>query len=406
MLSRKYLVLLAGGTLAFATWAGYRMECRVMDSAGNKPVTFESVVRRVTAPKARTEKIDKLNELRHRAGRSEPSPDEIAAAWKIIRAMGVEDVKAYLEEIPMEPRRDVNETLVCMLFSRWGQLDPEAAAELANQAPYKDRYTFMMAVVTSWADRDPEGALRGTGKLGLGPFLQNTAGKAVGRMLVQKDPATALDRAIAEFPAAVNGVATALAQQPGETEESRRAIMLRLVSLPNNGQALDAYVQTLLGRSIKDRGFLQGLLAEVDGYGLPENRLRGLKGAIEHHLNRYGPQDTQTGPPVADHQPVERQKTIYTHWSAQEPDKALAWAEQNRRADLVENVVKQQSMNLLRSNWQPGLTEERGSPWVKGVVLQYQSWKKLDPAAADSWLKTMPADIRKHLSPSSSDAAR
>ncbi|WP_035601418.1 hypothetical protein [Haloferula sp. BvORR071] len=403
MPSKKAIALLAASTLAITTWAGYRAECRVMDSAGNKPITLQSVVRRVTAPKARTQQIDKLNELRHRAGHSQPSPDETAAAWKIIRAMSAEDVKAYLEEIPMEPRRRVNEALISMLFFRWGQLDPEAAAEMAGQPAYNNLYTIAF-VATAWADHDPEGAMRLADKSGRG-FVQQTVGNAVGKMLVQQDPATALERAIAEFPAtAVNGVAKALADRPGETEESRRATLLRLAGLTNNGQALTYYVRALASRVATNPELSQSLLAEIDRSGLPEERLAEIKNDLKYSFYRHEPPVKITE--VDSSLPEARQNATYSSWSINEPDKAIAWAAQNGRADLVENAVKQQSMSLLRTNWQPGVRDERGSPYVKGVIQQYEAWRKLDAAAAETWLKTMPSDMRKHLSSSPNDATR
>ncbi|WP_035601422.1 hypothetical protein [Haloferula sp. BvORR071] len=399
MPSKKTIALLAASTLGVATWAGYRAECRVMDSAGNKPITFQSVVRRVTAPKSRTQQIDKLNAIRQRAGRTAMSAGDTKTAWEIIRALTAEDVKACLDEIPLEPPRNVNQALVRMLFFRWGQLDPQAAAEAAVQAPYARDSNLILAVATAWADRDPEGAMRWADKLGPGA-VQNVVGYAGGMMLMQQDPATALERAITEFPGALNSVAMALATREGETEESRQVTLLRLAGLKNNRQALNYFLQGMALPSRKDPGIGPSLLAEIDRSGLPADRIASIKSSLDSCLAHYVP--PQPGTNGA--QPVTNED--YFRWSYRDPAKAFAWAEENGRTDLLEPQVKREAMDLLRSSWQPGVRQEVRNPAVKSVVQQYQGWQRLDPAAAEAWLKTMPADLRKHLSPSTLDATR
>jgi hypothetical protein len=403
MLSWKYLLLLAGGTLALAAWAGYRAECHVMDSAGNKPLSFQSVVRRVTAPKERTERIDKLNDLRHRAGRSELSPEETAAAWEIIRALGVEDLKACLEEIPVEPSRMANDALMGMLFSRWGQLDPEAAAQAATQDPYKDKYMLTLAVAGAWADRDPEGLLRWSAQ-SAPERSKRLMGNVAGKLLVRQNPAGALDRALAELPSAVDGVVAALATQPGDAEESRRAVLLRLAALPDS-RTLQTYVNRLARHVAGNPEVASRIAGEFEQVGLTDQQIQDIKAIFTASLERYKPpHEAELALQVDTKLSAAQQQLNFERWSWREPEKAVAWAEQNARKDLLEANVKAQAMSLLRSNWQPGVRDERGSPYVKGVVQQYESWRKLDATAAESWLKTMPADIRKHLS--STDAPR
>ena len=405
MLPWKYRLLLGGGTLALATWVGYRAECRVMDSAGSKPVTFQSVVRRATAPKARTEKIDKLNEIRHRAGRTEISAAESAAAWEIIRAFTVEDVKACLEEIPATPRREVNETLMSMLFFRWGQLDPQAAAEMASQSPYRENRRAIAAVATAWADRDPEAALRWAAKSD-SYDAKGTMGSMAGKMLAQQNPATALDRALAEFPFAAGNVALSLAMRTDDSEESRKAVLLRLVAQPDK-RLLERYVTGLSRRAASDPELASAFVAELERAGVEHSELASIQESLKAGIRRYERQEFPTVERGLDaNLPVEQQKADYATWSYYEPEKAVAWAAQSGRADLVSGVVKRQSVELLRSNWQPGQGDQDSGRGEQRLVSQYETWRKLDPATAESWLKTMPADLRNHLSPSSNNAPR
>lgn len=397
MLSWKYLLLLAAGTLALATWAGYRLECRVMDSAGSKPVTLQSVIRRVTAPKARTVQVDKLNELRHRAGRMEMSSREAAAAWEIVRGFTVEDVKACLEEIPAEPYRSANDTLVNMLFYRWGQLDPEAAAQLASQPPYTERFACLNSVATSWAQRDPEGALRWASKIEPGS-AQTVVATAAGKVLALQDPATALDRALSEFPCSLGGVAMALAADPRNTPESRQELVRRLMELPDQ-KPLRMCLNRLQWRARVDPELGRSLVGEMEQLGLAEDQMARFRDSL-NFLRPYEPQKTIEGVQGVDAQATAAaQKSHYRNWVTREPEKAAAWATQNQRADLVAELVKEQSMSLLRTDWQPGAVNRNGNPWIKGVTVQYETWRKLDSAAAQAWLKTMPTDLRNHLSP-------
>ncbi|MCW1914134.1 hypothetical protein OJ996_11140 [Luteolibacter sp. GHJ8] len=396
MLSRKKLLLLSAGILVAATWIGYRAECRVMDSAGNKPLTVQSVVRRVTAPKERRQTLDRINEIRHLVGRLEASPREAAEAWEIIRALGIEDVQACLAEIPQKPQRHVNAMITQMLFQRWGQLDPQAAAEVASKPPYDQDYSVMLAIGISWAERDVEAALR-WGKSQPDNTAQNMIGLTAGRLLVRQDPEKALSRALAEFPFATHGVISGLVSETANKEEARRKVVTELAALEEK-RYLRSYLSQL-GWFVDDKPeVLTALVKDLEQAGLPEAELKEFTQRMEQRVrhgdwersitNTFGPDSTAS---------AEEKQRLFSNWATNQPDKALAWAKKQGNLETLAESVRRNSNNLLRSNWQPASTPSM-NPWEKGIVDQFQAWRERDTSAADQWLQTMPSDIRQHLS--------
>jgi hypothetical protein len=397
MLSWKYRILLAAGTLGLAAWFGYSAERHVMDAAGSKPVTIQSVVRRVMAPKSRTGQIDKLNELRHAAGRTHPTPREIAEFWEIIRAFSIEDVKAYLAEIPPPPSHPVNHLLLQMLFYRWAQTDPEAAAMEAMQSAYDQGSYAILSVVTAWTARDPEGALRwaaGPDGRGMGFFADSA-----GRMLVVHDPEHALELAAKEFPWALSSVLDALARRAaGETVESGAKLISQVAALYGPA-GLDDYLSQLVSSVARTDQEKAGLLIDAaEKAGASERMIQVLRIRSTHQeepwdFNQAMDASFGTGSRMSE----ETQHSIYLSWVERDTNKVVAWATEAGRSDLLAEGVKKQSVALLRSAWHPAIGSS-GGHYSKSVLTQYAAWQKLDAPAAEAWLQTMPMDIRTHLS--------
>jgi hypothetical protein len=397
MLAWKYRILLGAGTLGAAIWLGYSAERHVMDAAGNKPVTIQSVVRRVMAPKSRTEPIDRLNRIRHTAGRSHPTPRESAECWEIVRGFSVDDVKAALAEIPQTPSRAVNEMLIGMLFFRWGQIDPETAAREATQPPYGENYSAIYSVATAWADRDPEAALR-WGATVESQLAKNVIGNTAGKMLALRNPEDAV-KILENFPAARNGVIATLAQEASGTVEARRKLISQFAALPDPSR-LKQFLQQLGWTLVyNDPEAAQSLIGEVEQAGLSPEDIAQVRSRVLSYQRRTAAEKTADWMQELDSKATpQEQQTHFSQWAVNDPEKAAAWASQKGRTDLVAEVVKKNSLGLLRSNWQPGVEESSNSPWVKGVLVQYETWRKLDATAAEAWLQTMPTDIRNHLS--------
>lgn len=81
--------------------------------------TLRSVVRRALTQNSRTEAMERLNAIRHTAGRLSLTSNEEAACWELVRGFSVEEVKAFLAGLPTNVKRPANDALTAMLFFRW-----------------------------------------------------------------------------------------------------------------------------------------------------------------------------------------------------------------------------------------------------------------------------------------------
>ena len=287
--------------------------------------------------------------------------------------------------------------LIGMLFFRWGQMDPETAAREATQPPYDENYMAIASVATAWADQDPEAALRWAATVE-SRLVKNSIGNTAGKMLALRSPAEAV-KVLTDLPVARNGVIAALAGEASGTEEARRKLISQLAALPDPSM-LQQYLRQLgWTLAYNDPEAARSLIGEVERSGIPEEDIARVRSTVLTYAGRTAAEKTADWMQQFDAKATpEEQQSHFSQWAVNEPEKAAAWASQKGRADLVAEVVKKNSLGLLRSDWQPGVRESSNSPWVKGVLTQYEAWRKLDATAAAAWLQTMPTDIRNHLS--------
>jgi len=397
----KTNLTLAAATLGIAAWVGYRSERRTMDAAGKPATTIRSVVRHVMAPKSRKESFDRLHRLRHTSGRSQPTPREMQQCWDIVRGFTVEDVQAYLAEIPDGLRRPVNGALVTMLFYRWAQLDPEAAMNAARQPPYAEDRETHYAVAVAWVDRDIDGAMRWAMNGGSG-FAKDIIENSVGQVWATQDPENALARAKAGSPGAVKGVLATLTEHLHGSKESRRKLFETLASLEDSGmkrRCLSQLVWCFEGKGEEARA----AVAELEESGLLPDQLDAFRRDVVNYTMQGRPQErlewVMNPESNAD---AGMQLNAYATWTWHEPDQAMKWAEEHGKIDFIGEIVKRQSFEQIRSGWQPG--DKTRITWEEGLRHQISTWQKHQPEAADAWLQSLPADIRSHLTASHDDA--
>ncbi len=373
-----------------------------MDAAGNNPMTFRSVVRRMMAPKSRMESIDRLNEIRHTAGRTVLSPKEHAECWSIIRGFSVQDVEACLVEIPIKLPRVANSQLMGMLFFRWAQLDPLAAVEAASGPAFQAEgttrggYSNRASVLAAWAAKDPEAVLRWAAASDI-PFVKYQAGKAAGKVMGVQDPEGGVDKAMAILPDSDAGLVVALAQG-SKTSEERRELLARLSSLPDP-KALDYYLNFLAWNPIQQGSQASPeVIEDVDRASIPPEKVAKFRDSVLDSLrSQYPAAGIELMQQSAPETSKKDQQFTYFQWALNYPEEATVWAVEQGRSDLAANLVQSSAANLMRSGWMPE-TEETSSSFVKGVVGQFHVWRKLEPEAANAWLQTMPSDIRNYLS--------
>ena len=402
MLGWKSKLALVAITLGVAAWTGYRSERRGMDAAGKPATTFRSVVRHVMAPKSRTEMIDRLNALRHTAGRSQPTPQEVKQCWEIIRGFTVEDVQAYLAEIPDGLKRPVNHVLISMLFYRWAQMDPEAAMNAATQPPYAENRETLYMVAVPWMQRDVEGAMRWA-KASNSDYAKSVIGNDVGRMMVMQDPETALARAKAEFPDAVNSVLLTLTDKLRGNKESRRKLFELLGSIEDPRMQRRCLNQLTWSYVEGDRDEAMAAVAELEESGLLAEQAENFRKEVSFYAMRDRPQERLEWMmrPESNAQ-AETQLNAYSNWAASNPAEAIEWAKKNDKIDFLGETVKRMTYAQIRAGWQP--TDDSRQHWEDTTHRQFNAWQAHQPEAAGVWLQTLPGDFREIFTSTSDHA--
>jgi len=380
-------------TLGIATWTGYRAERRTMDAAGRPSTTLRSVVRHVLAPKSRTDSLARLNALRHSAGRSLPTPREVRESWEIIRAFTVDDIQAALAEIPDGLRRPANQVLVSMLFYRWAQMDPQAAMTAARQPPYSEVRDTPYIILLPWIQSDPDGLIRWV-KSSQDDLLRNMAAHNIAQHWVATDPDHALARAKAEFPEAEHSVVLTLTRHLSGTKESRQKLFQMLASTGDTRLQQRCLSQLRWCFQDQDPAVALAVADEVAASGLVPDRAEPFRKELTHIAMQERPQERLEWlmKPESQSDPDSRQNA-YTSWAAEHPAEAIAWIQQNDQVDFLADTVKRITYHQLRAGWHPG-DAARDGRWENSTHRQFLAWRAQQPAAAQEWLQTLPADIR------------
>lgn len=399
----KSKLTLVAMTLGVASWLGYRAESRSLDAAVRPEPSSRSTARQILAPKSRAESIDRLNALRRVAGRTRLTPREETQCWEVIRGFTVDDVKAYLAELPGNSREQANYVLTGMLFYRWAQMDPEAAMREALQSPYSKDSNSTQSVVVAWAGRDLDGIMHWAAANG-SDFSKLAAASAVGRLLALQDPGTALVRATAECPSAVDGVLLTLTRQLSGDEESRRKLFALLASRENPRERARYLSQLAWTLAYAGPDAPLEAVAELEASGVLSDQVDFFRKEVEGHAARQNPQEALERMLLPNSViPRERQLSAYASWVTSQPDKAIAWAESRGKVDFIAETVKKQAVQRIASGWQPSSGEI--SPWERPTFNQFNTWRKHEPAAAEAWLQTLPSGIRDHFNATFDNAA-
>lgn len=385
--SWKSKLLLIAATAGLATWSGYRAERRTVD-AGARKSTVRTMVKRLTTPAAERAGLDRLESLRLAIGAGYPSRREVAEMWAIIRAFSADEVHAALEAFPEAGGSSGSQTLLNMLHYRWAQLEPEAAVQAALAAGDKVDYSRFMAILSVWAERDPDAAVAWARQSGSSYAEHHFATRFQAKRWVAEDPATALDRARAEFPMAVPNVCSELVAKLSGTPESRKQLYALLGDGTSGGPEHHAMQQFARKLAWPGSPTQEAILAEMAEAGFPKMLVDAYRNSSQPLAFRE-PREQLEDPALMG----QGRQHLYGRWALNEPDKALAWAEARGDAGLVAAAVAQQADQLLETAWSPGREEQ--SPWGASLHKQFTVWHRMDPQAADTWLAAMPADVKK-----------
>ncbi|RYD34371.1 MAG: hypothetical protein EOP87_09345 [Verrucomicrobiaceae bacterium] len=210
-------------------------------------------------------------------------------------------------------------------------------------------------------------------------------------MLAREDPVTALDRAEKEYPAAVGSVLRTMAGDMGATAESRKAFISLHTKYGGSrdwDRAMDA-----LGSVAADKD-PENLLATVKGTGMPPQKSLQYRNQAISSLMRQNPEkvmawmlDPTSGVSA------EKLGSVYGEWATQHSKEATDWAVRNGKPELIAEGVKSYALSMLRYGSLFGTDDG----WSRDLPERFGAWNSVEPAAAETWLNTMPSDIRKFL---------
>ncbi len=349
------------------------------------------MVKRLVTPAAKRAGTDRLEELRQAIGRNFPSRRETAALWSVVRGFSVEEVKVALDALPAEAGRTVNGEIAGMLYYRWAQLDPEAAATAAA-ARGNDAYQEVSAVISAWSQSDLDAAIRWAKDSG-SYLARNSVVWPAARRWVAEDPATAVSRARAELPESVSIVLRELfAALPAKPDSRPEILAILRDEIPEDSRERYFNSFTMQAYSL---GYAQmdDIAADMADAGWPEESVLKFREANK----RFQPMEWP--PPVLDSprpetRPEDRE-AAYRRWAVNQPEQAIEWSEARGESGLVSRTVEVFADNLLASNWSPG-RDDNGRT-LDAVRKQFAVWQRLDAAAAGAWLAAMPGELRNQV---------
>lgn len=385
-----------------AWWTGYRNEVAVVTAAGKHPLSFRSAARQLLAPKSERDAIKQLGAIRQRAGRGALTPSETAECWQIIRNFSEKQLQDYLADLPRS-EMDGTRVLIYMLFHRWAQLAPETAAREATRGPDKEDGFLVRYILSAWMSKDRDAAERWAEAQGSAHFKMISS-LFMGQMLVREDPLTAPERAEKEHPAALPIVLRTMASQMGATAASRKDF-LALQAKYGGREGWDSAVYVLaFAAASKDS---ENLLATLADTGLPpEHALEYRNVAVEQMRSQNPEKLMDWTMESASGVSAEKQASLYGDWAWYHSREATDWAVRNGRQDFIADELKKQGKDLAGSRWENWKGEGPQGGWAAAVVHRYQAWRAHDPAAAEAWAGTMPADIRNHLNGKTADVPK
>lgn len=388
------LALLVGGG---AGWLGWKNEVRAISGAGAPPLKFRSATRHLLMDRSQKDAFARLNELRHRASWMDLTTAEKRECWEIFRSFSEQQLTAYLEELPLDNGKAANWTLACMVFHRWAQLAPEAAARASMTPPYSKHRELAFPIIGAWFFNDQESAAKWVnlnGSQDMKIAYERIAGKAI----FYQDPEGGLEKAEAIGPEALRAALIVLASKSAATRESR-SDYLKL--LAESGDPMHWFSGTYSLVLAAPEEEVEGLLDDVVDSGIPEdlakeyrNRLIDRLIRIDHERAMDWAMSGRSG--VSD----EKRLTMFETWAGIERwDEAAEWALKSGRTDFISASVSRQANAMLRNGWQMGHQPDFGAD----LPARYQTWQAQEPEAAGAWLGSMPSDMRKFIKEGSAD---
>jgi len=319
----------------------------------------------------------------------EEEPLEVQlAAWQMIRSLSLKQVKEGLEVTGHEATGDGPNLPAMMLYSRWAELDPEAALNSAAQLPEEGANLLGSGALWTWVQSDPQAAYRWCQHEAK---FAETAGleSMMVAMLMKEPPESALEKAALLGDEVRKETMLKLASALANDEESRARFIAMTAGFPEperkealqrmaKGWAVSQPEEALasLDRIVAEPGEQQRLRADMlKGWGTREPA-ESLEWMTRHPDPRSN----------------EDQAMVWKRWATELPAAANAWMESRGNPPaLAAEIVRQIQSRTLNTQLGGGARESQRQE--EALRRSYRTWAQAEPAEASQWLKSADPEI-------------
>ncbi|HET6409942.1 MAG TPA: hypothetical protein VFG14_18780 [Chthoniobacteraceae bacterium] len=319
-------------------------------------------------------------------------------------------------QLPIQHRN----AALAVLFARWAELDPEAAAKYANLLPKSANPAMLRrAAMTAWTEKDMDGALAWARSLEKGEARNDTLSLIAGA-LAKRDPNAAMQMVKDNFAPreagsayesvfaawAESDFAAAMVAAQGITDPQLRARVLRATLSKRTDSDPKGVLEAVrtskvsdlrwnVGNNALNRWMERDLTAARDYVlGLPNGEMREMQvRQVAQEMARRDPQEALTwidSIPEGDRE--EAIEGLFSSWANKDPNAAIQAARALPEGRVQENAIAQLVQNLIESDSTTALELLKDLP--EGAARQNAlsnvsyRWARIDPQAAANWYIT------------------
>ncbi|WP_367871141.1 hypothetical protein [Luteolibacter sp. Populi] len=398
-LPRSYLLFLTGGAI-ISGWAGSLLPTR-SEPRTNLPGSNQHGATTASLPdrsKSREPERDFAALIRDLVAESPKNPENALhfPAWEKIRGFSLEQVRDGLQIAGDPLQSDPVNIVACMLLSRWGELDPQAALASLSDRKGDMKQLLVPNLIGTWMQRDPEAAVR---------WAQDHPGEIEATRLDRIRAATILQKPPAD----------ALAEARGLPAEARRQVVILLAqSLAGSVEKRERCFRLLEGMDEADRVQAAETMASAANRQSPRDALELLE-TLPMTAEARAKAQSKSLLAYAREKPAEAIAWLDAHpgagsgkdrgiafnsWNSADPEAADAWLErQSQPAPLLEAALDQAKLYVLSGYANTGERPRQG----ERLRAYFIRWQALDPAASALWLEKAAPDVVSFITPAVPD---
>ena len=384
MPARYLLIAVCAGLSSWAAFRAGKGHGAVSAMFAAKPSAGTKASQREARERSTVRKVE-VSEIRRFMGRNleDATTEELLEAWELIRSFSKSQVKEGLE-ITGRAWDGANPNLLAlMLYTRWSELDPEAAVKSAQGLPEEGAArTFGGVALWNWVKSDPEAAYLWSKKNE--EFAKNcNHDTMISAMLVTEPVGSALEKAKLLGDEVLRMTMSHFAGAAAGDEEKRAIFIAEAAKLPGEYKDM-AVFQMHSDWALDDP---EKALSSVEG-AFDNEDLK--KRAAETIVSTWAKRDPQQALAWLGANPppnlIEQQASIWKRWVTEIPDSAQLWlSQQGDSPALAETIVRQIQSRQL--NQTLGIGGKAARREKEALRQTYRLWAMAKPEQAKEWLK-------------------